>query len=448
MPTHLHVADVVCPMTGPPLAAGGLLVRDDTVVAVGQAAELAGQADRTVQHAGVLLPGLVNGHAHLEHADAHVLAKPGPHHAWAAAVAGMTAGWDARRWQRSAHRGVQAVLRSGTTAVGDMVHHGPAVPASSRAGLRGDSWVTIAEVDVTEADEVLAALERSVGLPAAGRRVGMAPAAPHVVNPGAIQGMADMAERLAAPLHVPTARSQAEMVALWSGDGPEAQRLREAGLKLEWLDGGTGLSPVRYLAQLGALSPRTTLAHGVFVEDNEAALLAQLGVAVVCTPRADAMLQTGEAPLERYAQTGVRLALGTDSAAACPDLDVLAEAPAWVALARRGGLMFWPSPVGPIPLEEAAVRLLTVDGARAMGWGGQAGILEPGRRADFVVLDIPTSPDAVYRDIVERGAGRQVLTVLAGLRKARRPSGAEAWPAIDHELDAPEVTRDRDEGHG
>lgn len=409
-------------------------MRDDIVIAVGEAADLAAQADHVHDHGGVLLPGLVNAHAHLEHADARDLARPGPHHLWAGAVRGLTSDWDERRWTRSAHRGVQAVLRSGATTVGDMVQRGPAVPAASRAGLRGDSWVTIAEVDVTESDDVLAALERTLGLPAAGRRVGMAPAATHLVNPGGIQGMVALAERRGAPLHVPAARSQAEMVAIWSGDGPEAQRLRDAGLKLEWFDGGTGLSPVRYLAQLGALTEATTLAHGVFVEDNEAALLAGLGVAVVCTPRSDELLQAGEAPLERYAQAGVRLALGTDSAAACPDLDVLAEATAWVALGRQRGLMFWPSPVGPITLEEAAVRLLTVDGARAMGWAGQSGILEPGRRADFVVLDLDTTVDAVYRDVVEQGSGRQVLTVLGGLRKARRGSADEPWPVIDHEL--------------
>lgn len=422
-------------MTGPPLPDAGVLVRDETIEAVGERAALVARADRVHEVGGVLLPGLVNAHAHLEHADAHQLARPGPHHVWVEALAGLTAGWDDRRWKRSAHRGVQLVLRSGATTVGDIVHRGPSVPALSRAGLRGDSFVAIDAVDRTDQDAVLAALERTLGLPAAGRRVGVAPLSTTTLGAGVIQALVTLAQRCGAPVRIPAAWSQAEVVALWGGDGPLAERAKGLGLSLEWLDEqGTKLAPVRYLAQLGALVAGTTLAHGVWVEDNEAALLARLGIAVACCPRSDDLLQAGEAPLERYAQAGVAIALGTDSAAAVPDLDVLAEAPAWVELARRRGVMFWPSPVGPIPLEEAAVRLLTVDGARAMGWSDRAGLLEPGRRADFVVLDLATTPEAAYRDIVAQGPGRQILTVLGGVRKARRPHAGEAWPAIDHEL--------------
>jgi hypothetical protein len=234
-----------------------------------------------------------------------------------------------------------------------------------------------------------------------------------------------------------TARSQAEVVALWSAEGPEAERIRALGLEMEWLEGGTGLSPVRYLAQLGALERGTTLAHGVWVEGNEATLLAQQGVGVVCTPRADDLLQVGQAPLERFAEAGVPIALGTDTPAASPDLDILAEAAAWARTARDRGLYFWPSSVGPIPLEEAAVRLVTIDGARTMGWAGHAGILEPGRRADFVVVDVATTVEGAYRDLVEAGPGRQVLTVLGGVRKTRRDGAEQPWPSIDHELEDP-----------
>jgi aminodeoxyfutalosine deaminase len=69
-----------------------------------------------------------------------------------------------------------------------------------------------------------------------------------------------------------------------------------------------------------------------------------------------------------------------------------------------------------------------------MGWGDRAGLLEPGRRADFVVVDLATTPEAAYRDLVEHGPGRQVLTVLGGVRKSRRPGADQPWPEVDHEL--------------
>ena len=434
MPTVAFTADVVCPMTGPPLADAGVLVSGDRIVAVGDAVELRAQADRTVHTPGVLLPGLVNGHSHVELADANQLAKPGPHHLWVRAVEGFTEGWDQRRWERSAHRGVQQLLRAGVTATADVVHRGPGVPALSRAQVGGTSYLDVSHVDGTEADAVVQAVERSLGLPAQGRRLGIAPSGPHRLGAGVLQQLQELAAKLGVPMLIPAAASQAEVVAIWQGEGPLAEHANALGMQFEWLhEGGTELTPVRYLAQLGLLTPQAMLAHGCWIEDNEAELMARQGVGLAVSPRANARLQAGEAPLERFAQAGVPLVFGTDSAAAVDPPDVLGEAQAWVATAASRGVMFWPSPVGPIPLEEAAIRIATVDGAKTLGWNAFAGVLEPGRRADFVVADVQTSADTVYRDLVTSGPGRQVLTVLGGVRKARRPDAETPWPPIDHE---------------
>ena len=138
---------------------------------------------------------------------------------------------------------------------------------------------------------------------------------------------------------------------------------------------------------------------------------------VVC-PRANRMLKVGEAPLERYAEAGVALALGTASPAACGAPDLLAEAAAWCDVARSRGLAYWPSAAGPVSLEEQAVRLSTVAGAQALGWGATAGTLEVGRPADLVGVAFQGSGSSVWHDVVTRGD--VVLTVLGGVIKARR----------------------------
>jgi 5-methylthioadenosine/S-adenosylhomocysteine deaminase len=142
------------------------------------------------------------------------------------------------------------------------------------------------------------------------------------------------------------------------------------------------------------------------------------------------MLQVGDAPLERFADAGTPLALGTGGASVTGDADLLADAAEWVRVAGRRGLFFWPSSAGPIPLEQAAIRFATVDGARTLGLGGLSGVLEPGRRADLLGVSIQTSVDTVYDDLIHRGQGRQVLTVLAGLRKSRRADADQPWPEL------------------
>lgn len=428
MPPAAYTADVVCPMSAPPIPDGAVLVEDGRIVAVGPRRELQGDAARVTEVRGVLLPGLVNAHTHLEYTDAVHLAREGTFHRWLKALAGTARLWEPEQWTRSAHRGVLACLRAGVTAAFDVVSRGPAVPASGRAGLAGDSWVEAVMVDVRHHDAILGAIEGALDLPAEGRRLGIAPHSPYTLGTGVLQGLVALARRRDVPLHVHAAESRAEVLAIQEGKGPLTDGARAQGYEFEWLDGGTGLTPVRYLDECGALAPGTTLAHGVWVDGEEAARLAARDVAVVICARSNARLRCGEAPLERYAEAGTALAIGTDSAASSGDLDVLDEARAWVALARARGLSAWPDGRA---LEEKAVRLLTVEGARAMGWEEGCGVLEPGRRADLAGVGVATTPEHVYADLVESGPGRVVLTVVGGVRKARRDDAGLPWPRID-----------------
>jgi len=427
----LYSARVVCPMTGPPLDDGGVLVSGEGIVAVGEATALRRRAEREHHVDGVLLPGLVNAHTHLELSDAAWLAQPGPHHRWQDAVDGLQRTWTPEQWQHSARRGVLHALRWGTTCVGDVVHSGTGVPAASRAGLAGDSWVLISDVDAREQDRVLAALRHTLTLPAPGRRLGIAVDSAARLGTGTLQALAALARELDVPLHAHAAVDQAEVRAVWHGDGPLAERAETIGAQYEWVGAGTGFGPVRYLGECGALRPGNSIAHGVWVDDREARSMAAAQVALVSCPRADERLQGGPAPLERYAGAGVRMALGTESLAAVPDLDPMAEGAAWVEMARAQGIALWPGAGGPVELEQQAVRLLTCDGAAALRWADHSGVLAPGRRADMVGVDVATTAEAAYRDLLTRGVGRQVLTVVAGVRRSWRSSGDAPWPALD-----------------
>ncbi|MPZ72409.1 MAG: amidohydrolase family protein, partial [Nitriliruptorales bacterium] len=249
MPATLYSASVVCPMSGPPLPDGGVLVADGVIVAVGDASRLESDAARRHHIDGVLLPGLVNGHTHLELADASALAVRGPFNAWMSAVERTVVGWSDERWGRSAHAGVLQSLRAGTTAVFDTVTRGPAVPAASRAGLAGDSFVEVDDVDAHGADAVLAQVEHALTLPAQGRRVGIAPTAAPRLGTGVLQSLAALAKRSEAPLQIHAAQAPAETTALREGTGAFAERAREHGRSFEWLEGGAP-TPVRYLEAL------------------------------------------------------------------------------------------------------------------------------------------------------------------------------------------------------
>lgn len=424
-------------MGEPPIGDGALLVEADRVVAVGPASELRPRVERHHHVEGVLLPGLVDARARLECADVPP-SDSGPYPRWRERLVAATSEWDDARVSRSAQRGVHARLRAGITCVGDVVLRGPAVPAASRAGLVGDSWVEIDGVDVSSQDQVLPAIERTLALPAPGRRVGIALPGTQAVGTGVMQALTALAARSGASMQTVVAASREEAKAVTEGTGPLAREARMSGLGFEWLEGGCGLSPLVYADRCGALRERWSVAHATKFRRGEAQLLRARGTASVMSPRATRIL--GRPRLAETAAAGAGVALCTEAGEGPPD--VLAEATTWVEAARKQGLESWPwteaeaepeSDEEPPErsLEEAAVRIATVDGAAAMGWGDVAGVLAPGRRADFVGVAVDTDPDRVYADLVARGAGRQVLTVLGGVRRARRADPESDWPEHD-----------------
>jgi cytosine/adenosine deaminase-related metal-dependent hydrolase len=165
---------------------------------------------------------------------------------------------------------------------------------------------------------------------------------------------------------------------------------------------------VRHCDDLGGLGPDVHVAHGVHVDAADRELLRQRQTTVALCTRSNKILQAGEAPVAAYLDEGSPVAIGTDSLASSPDLDLLAEAKATRDLARRQG-MDHP--------DQAIVEALTLGGARALGQ--DIGTIREGGRADLAAFDVPVEGE-VFANLLEHGAGRCVATVLGGRLVHRR----------------------------
>jgi cytosine/adenosine deaminase-related metal-dependent hydrolase len=129
------------------------------------------------------------------------------------------------------------------------------------------------------------------------------------------------------PLCLHVAESPFENEALLHGRGPTHDFARKLGPVPH-----PRLRSVAYLAKLGVLEAKPLLAHVVNVNDDELAMLAQSGAKVVHCPRSNLLLQCGRMPLEKMLALGIPVALGTDSVASSPSLDVREEAETAVSL--------------------------------------------------------------------------------------------------------------------
>jgi cytosine/adenosine deaminase-related metal-dependent hydrolase len=142
-----------------------------------------------------------------------------------------------------------------------------------------------------------------------------------------------------------------------------------------------GKSAVEWLDELGFLSPQVSLAHGVWLSQLDIEIVAGRESAVVHNPSSNLRLKSGIAPLPRLHSAGVRLALGLDSSTLNDDMDMLQEMRLSANLQRVPGVSS-----ATVPLEQF-FRMATINGSDVLGWGKISGALEPGKRADLVLLD-------------------------------------------------------------
>jgi 5-methylthioadenosine/S-adenosylhomocysteine deaminase len=175
-----------------------------------------------------------------------------------------------------------------------------------------------------------------------------------------------------------------------------------------------GRSLVRYVADLGLLSPRMNIIHAIWTDDNDLDLIAESGAVIAHNPISNLRLGSGIMPFRRIRSRGIPICLGTDEAIADDAVNM------W-AVAKMTGLIHnisdpdyqsW-------PCANEVLECLISGGARAMGLQNQLGVIATGRLADLVLVDLDTLPftplNDLRRQLVYCESGTSVLsTMVAG----------------------------------
>ena len=413
----LHAAPIVLPMTSAPIPDGAIVVDNDRVVAVGTRAELAAAHPeaRVRDWPGVLMPGLVNSHAHTQYFDFADLATSGlPFPEWLHQMVERRATFTDTMWQESTRRGLHAYLKTGTTAVADIVTEPVVLSAIARSGIRGVAYIEAVFADDTswaagKRAELVTAVDG-----AGGPARGVSPHTPFTISTGVYEDCVSIAHDRGRRLHPHIAETAQESEYVLTGTGPFADNAKRFGLDFaDILDKGTGMTPVEWADARGALGADCHIAHGIHVSASDRALLRERGTAVALCVRSNRILEAGEPPVAAYLEEGSPIGVGTDSAASSPSLDLLDEARALRAVAREQGY-------AAEDLDQRIVEAATLGGAVALGLTegpDRVGRLEPGVRADFAVFAVDGGMDSgnegdPYQRLIDHGSC--VATVLGG----------------------------------
>jgi len=378
MARRLFSASWVVPVAAPPIPDGVVAVDDGRITWLGRrgAPDAPPDPATSLGH-GVLMPGLVNAHCHLElsHMAGRVPCESGfvP---WVEALVSRRERDEPGEVRERTRAAIGALEDTGTVAVGDVSNALGHVDLLQASRLRAVVFYELLGWDPARAEAILEAagqrLQDAAGDLNGRVRVRLAAHAPYSVSPRLLRALRDVG----GPASIHLAESAAETRFLGGGGGEWAGFLGRRGLG-DVAFRAPGLSPVKYLDSLGVLASGLVAAHCVRVDRDDRELLARRGVHVVLCPRSNRNLGVGLPPVPELIADGVRLCLGSDSLASAESLDVLEDA----ALLHRAFPQVEPA---------ALVRLATAGGAAALGWP-DLGTLAPGQAAEMAFAPAPAA---------------------------------------------------------
>ena len=341
-----------------------------------------------------LIPGLINAHTHAAMVLFRGLADDLPlmewlnNHIWPAEGA-----WVSAEFARDGTELAMAeMLKGGVTCFNDMYFFpGETAQAAADAGMRAvvgmilidfpTAWAATAEEYLTKG---LALHDRFRNHPLI--TTAFAPHAPYTVSDPPLARLQVLAEELDTPIHMHVHETAAEVL----------QGIERYGNR-----------PLQRLEHLGLVTPKLLGVHMTQLTDAEIAAYAHGGAHVVHCPESNLKLASGFCPVHRLAQAGINVALGTDGAASNNDLDMFSEMRTAALLAKAVA-----GEASALPASQA-LRMATINGARALGLDDLTGSLRPGKSADITAVNLGTLATQPLYHVVSQliyAAGRHQVT--------------------------------------
>jgi 5-methylthioadenosine/S-adenosylhomocysteine deaminase len=379
---------------------GAVAILDSEIIAIGKTSEIL-QDYITAQVIDardcIIIPGLINAHTHIPMSYFKGLADDLPLDRWLndfiwpleAKLINYQFAFDATL------HGAAELIKSGITLANDMYFEGEAMAeALTRAGLRCIIGDPVLGTKIKGKDGIKAVGKNAI---ANSKRYKDNPLVDFSLAPHAIYS---------------NSRSILEKCAEVSLDNdlPVHMHISEAEWEVENCLKANGRLPVLFLEEIGLLETRLTLAHGIYVNDDEMDLLAEHGTAIAICTESNLKLANGFAPIQRYLQHKVRLCFGTDGVASNNNLDLLSELDftAKVHKTLAQDPTFLPA--------EQMLAMATLGAAKALHKDKELGSLEPGKQADLVILDC-NSIEArplfnPYSQVIYALGGRAVRDVI------------------------------------
>jgi 5-methylthioadenosine/S-adenosylhomocysteine deaminase len=388
---------------------GAIAVKGDAIVEVGSRTQIEAKyatSTRIDATGHLVLPGLINGHTHVPMTLLRGLKDDVTLDAWLknyifpAEAKNVTE--DFVRW--GTRLGAAEMIRGGVTTFADMYYFEDAIAEETKAagmrGILGESWLDFPVPDNKNEAEAIAYtdkfLKRWQGDPLI--HAAVAPHSIYLCSQKTLHDVQALAQKYHAPILIHVAEIKKEL------DDSLAQN---------------HATPVQYMNRIGLLGPDIIAAHCIWVDETDRKLLAENGVGCVHNPSSNMMLASGVAPVIEERAAGVAVGLGTDGPSGSNnDLNLMEEMDLAAKLQKISKMD--PRALG----AKAVVEMATIEGAKAVHMEKEIGSLEPGKKADLILINL-NEPNAVpmydiYSQLAYSLKASGVETVIIGGRVVMR----------------------------
>jgi 5-methylthioadenosine/S-adenosylhomocysteine deaminase len=401
-------AEWIFPVTSTPLRNHAIEVHNGKIGSIRPL-----NANEKVTSGTTIIPGLINTHTHLAYTSMRNLFDDLPFFEW---IRKLTE----TKYQKlteediaaSTQLGILECLRSGITTVADLSDLEVSLNVLSKSPLRGMFYWEIFGIEKEQADQTWSSLQelypKLVSNYSSDRlQIGISPHACYTVRPELYQRVATWALREKIPVSFHLAESREEEAFISSRSGPIQKFLEKRAADWKIL----GRTSIQHLRETGIYETKPLVAHVVQASDSDLDLLASFDVSIAHCPKSNSKFGHGIAPFVSMMERGMRLGLGTDSAASNNRLDLFEES--------RFALFQQRNRYPESKISSAKMlQLMTIDGARAMNLEDRIGSIEVGKEADLVLIRIPDhydSADHVLNHLIYNTTTADVIqTVIAG----------------------------------
>lgn len=348
----------------------------------------------------VLIPGLINAHTHAAMTLMRGIADDLPlmvwlnDHIWPAERAIVTA----RYVEGASLLACAEMLSGGTTCFNDMYFYPQATAtATNKAGMRAHLGLTVLEFPTNYAADADDYLQKGFEAHDSWRgnpliSSSLAPHAPYTISNQTFEKVLTYAEQLGVGIHT---------------------HLHETRDEINQSEASYGVRPIQRIADIGLLGPGFIAAHGVHLLPHEIDMLAEYGCHIAHCPTSNLKLGSGIAPISALLKNNVNVCIGTDSAASNNRLDMFSEM-RLAALLSKGAN----EDAAVLPAHQA-LKMVTINAARAIGLDSKIGSIEIGKQADLVAVklsDFSISPcyDPISHLVYSCGREHVTHTWVAG----------------------------------